>query len=255
MTRGPALGGIGKTRPATTAPRALHPRKDRMSLLERVATLLRANLNDLLDRAEDPEKLSRQILLDIENQLLQVKTQIAIAIADQHRLLKQQKENEEAQAEWRRKAELAVQKGHDDLARHALERSLSHERSAQGFARQLADQAAEAETLRSTYARLQAKLVETKSRAALLLSQHRRNKAATQGSPTAPLTNAARAAAHLSRLADTVAAGDNAAQTHRALQTLALDQPLDERFNTLEQQTQIDALLLELKQNQPRLQS
>ena len=55
-----------------------------MALMERVATLLRANVNDLIDRAEDPEKMLKQLVLDMENQLLQVKTQVAIALADQH---------------------------------------------------------------------------------------------------------------------------------------------------------------------------
>jgi phage shock protein A len=59
-----------------------------MALLERVTTLIRANLNDLIDKAEDPEKMIRQVILDMENQLLQVKTQVAISIADQHVLEK-----------------------------------------------------------------------------------------------------------------------------------------------------------------------
>ena len=63
-----------------------------MSLLERVSTLLRANLNDLVEKAEDPERLLKQIVLDMENQLLQVKTQVAIAIADQHLLDKKRAE-------------------------------------------------------------------------------------------------------------------------------------------------------------------
>jgi site-specific recombinase XerC len=57
-----------------------------MALLERVATLVRANLNDLIDKAEEPEKMIKQVILDMQNQLLQVKTQVAIAIADQHLL-------------------------------------------------------------------------------------------------------------------------------------------------------------------------
>ena len=65
-----------------------------MALLERVATLVRANLNDLIDKAEEPEKMIKQVILDMQNQLLQVKTQVAIAIADQHLLMKKQKENE-----------------------------------------------------------------------------------------------------------------------------------------------------------------
>src|SRR5437588_8009148 len=87
-----------------------------MALLERVSTLIRANLNDLIDKAENPEKLIKQVILDMDNQLLQVKTQVAIAIADQHLLAKKQKENEERIAEWNRKAEMAVGKNQDDLA-------------------------------------------------------------------------------------------------------------------------------------------
>ena len=57
-----------------------------MALLDRVSTLLKANLNDLVEKAEDPERMLKQVVLDMENQLLQVKTQVAIAIADQHLL-------------------------------------------------------------------------------------------------------------------------------------------------------------------------
>ena len=74
-----------------------------MALLERVTTLVRANLNDLVDKAEDPEKMIKQIILDMENQLLQVKTQVAISIADQHVLEKKQKENEESEQQWNRR--------------------------------------------------------------------------------------------------------------------------------------------------------
>ena len=92
-----------------------------MALLERVSTLVRANLNDLIDKAEDPEKMIKQVILDMQNQLLQVKTQVAIAIADQH-VLKKQQENEQSAADGCSKAELAVEKKQDDLARAALER-------------------------------------------------------------------------------------------------------------------------------------
>ena len=96
-----------------------------MALLERVSTLVRANLNDLIDKAEDPEKMIKQVTLDMQNQLLQVKTQVAIAIADQH-LLEKKKENDEKVAEWMRKAELSVDKKQDDLARASLERVESY---------------------------------------------------------------------------------------------------------------------------------
>src|SRR5437667_5614653 len=119
-----------------------------MALLERVSTLVRANLNDLIDRAEHPEKMIKQVILDMQNQLLQVKTQVAIAIADQHLLEKKQKENHDKVGDWTRKAELAVSKQQDDLARAAIERSLSSKQSAQNFEQQVADQKIEVENLK-----------------------------------------------------------------------------------------------------------
>src|SRR2546426_1140968 len=95
-----------------------------MALLERVSALIRANLNDLIDRAEDPQKMLKQVILDMQNQMLQVKTQVAIAIADEHLLGKKLIENEEKHAEWMRKAELAVDKKQEELARAALERAV-----------------------------------------------------------------------------------------------------------------------------------
>src|SRR5580693_4594954 len=112
-----------------------------MALLERVATLIRANLNDLIDQAEEPEKTMKQVILDMRNQLIQVKTQVAIAVADQHVLLKKQKEHEDKAADWVRKAELAVSKGEDDLARAALDRSLGYRTMAGNFEQQVGDQA------------------------------------------------------------------------------------------------------------------
>src|SRR5512133_598898 len=94
-----------------------------MALLERVSTLVRANLNDLIDKAEDPEKMLKQVILDMENQLMQVKTQVAMAVADEHLLQRKRKENEERLAEWMHKAERAVAKNDDALARAALERA------------------------------------------------------------------------------------------------------------------------------------
>ena len=129
-----------------------------MGLMDRVSTLLRANLNDLIDKAEDPSKMIKQVILDMENQLLQVKTQVAISIADQHMLEKKQKENDVKAAEWMRKAELAVDRGQDDLARAALERHKSCERTEESFREQVADQRAQVEMLKSVLGKLEQKL-------------------------------------------------------------------------------------------------
>jgi len=111
-----------------------------MALLERVSTLIRANLNDLVERAENPEKMIKQVILDMQNQFMQVKTQVAIAIADLHLLEKKQKENQDKEKEWMRKAELAVGKNDDTLARAALERSMSFNQMAANFNEQISDQ-------------------------------------------------------------------------------------------------------------------
>src|SRR3974377_58465 len=105
-------------------------RSKTMGLLERVSTLIRANINDLVDRAEDPEKMIKQVILDMENQYLQVKTQVAVSIADQHMLEKKLLENEDNAKDWMRRAELAVDKSQDDLARSALDRSQTSQRLA-----------------------------------------------------------------------------------------------------------------------------
>lgn len=150
-----------------------------MPLIERVSTLLRANLNEMLDRAEDPEATLKQLVLDMENQLLQVKTQVAIALADRHLLEKKVLEQEQNAAAWRRKAETAVGEADDVLARRALQRALGHEQTANAYRRQIAEGAAEAETLRSNYSRLEAKLNATRAECERLLTQHRKNRLLT----------------------------------------------------------------------------
>src|SRR5205814_9181527 len=117
-----------------------------MGLLERVSTLIRANINDMVDRAEDPEKMIKQVILDMENQYLQVKTQVAVSIADQHMLEKKWRENEESGQAWIRKAETAVDKGQDDLARAALDRLQTSQGVAHRYREQVDDKKMEVGT-------------------------------------------------------------------------------------------------------------
>ena len=145
-----------------------------MAVLERVATLVRANLNDLIDRAEDPEKMIKQVIMDMENLLLQVKTQVAISMADHHLLQKKQAEHEDRAAEWMRKAELAVDKQQDDLARAALERFQSVTKLVDGYRQQVEDQRQQVDILRKALEQLDQKLGEARAKSDLLLAQHRR---------------------------------------------------------------------------------
>jgi phage shock protein A len=213
-----------------------------MALLERVATLIRANLNDLVDKAEDPEKMIKQLILDMQNQLLQVKTQVAITIADQHLLMKKQQEHEQSAEEWVRKAELAVTKGQDDLARAALERSMTARQAADNFKEQVADQTAQVENLKTALRKLDLKLAEAKSKSDVLIAQHRRARALSRA------TDARTAAGDTS-----VAAFDRAQSkvshaeaVSQAKAQLAAD-TMDERLAALGKEDTIDKLLAELK--------
>jgi phage shock protein A len=221
-----------------------------MALLERVGTLLRANINDLIEKAEDPEKLAKQLVLDMENQLLQVKTQVAIAIADQHLLQKKLKEHEEAMNQWNRKAELAVQKQQDDLARAALQRSLSNQQLTAGFAQQLEDQTAETETLRNAFANLQQKLHETRSTCEMLIAQHRRARTVGKANAARNLAATQQKSAAFNRLRSTI---QHKEATNTASHMILEAESLEDRFTTLEREDQIERLLEDLKSRQPRL--
>ncbi len=224
-----------------------------MALLERIGTLLRANINDLIDKAEDPEKLAKQLVLDMENQLLQVKTQVAIAIADQHLLDRKLKEHQDAVQQWRRKAELAVEKQNEPLARSALERSLSHQQLATGFAQQLDDQTAEAETLRNAYTRLQQKLQETRATTELLIARNRRARTVAKANHALGKRNAVPAAtttaSTLNRLRSSIESSEATNLAHHLLQS----ESLEDSFDHLEKEDQINRLLEDLKNRQPRL--
>ena len=225
-----------------------------MALMERVATLLRANVNDMIDRAEDPEKMLKQLVLDMENQLLQVKTQVAIAIADQHLLQKKGKEQEESAASWRAKAEMAVSKRKDEMARAALERALSHEQMAESFARQVAEQTAEATALRASYTKLQGKLHETQAQCEMLVAQHRRAKMV--GKATAAreaVETGAVAAVRGGALARFKARIQNAEADNHAGKTLLEGESLDDDFAKMEREEKVEKLLGELKLKQGRM--
>jgi phage shock protein A len=214
-----------------------------MALLERVSTLVRANLNDLIDKAEHPEKMIKQVILDMHNQLLQVKTQVAIAIADQHLLEKRRKENEDKVAEWMHKAELAVDKKQDDLARVALERVESYRDLTDGFAQQVTDQKAQVENLKTALRQLEQKLTEAQAKADLLIAQHRRARAVGKASDAKMAAGNGSSAAAFDRMKRKVTHSEALSE---AKSEIAADN-MEERLAALEKEDRIEQLLVELK--------
>jgi phage shock protein A len=214
-----------------------------MALLERVSTLVRANLNDLIDKAEHPEKMIKQVILDMQNQLLQVKTQVAIAIADQHLLDKKKKENEEKVADWMRKAELAVDKKQDDLARAALQRVESYRELSESFAQQLVDQKAQVENLKSALRNLEQKLTEAQAKADLLVAQHRRARAVGKASDAKMAAGNGSSANAFNRMKHKVAHAE--AHSNAKAEIAAAD--MEDRLAALEKEDRIEQLLADMK--------
>src|SRR5260370_24507281 len=214
-----------------------------MALLERVATLVRANLNDLIDRAEHPEKMIKQVMLDMDSELMQVKTQVDIAIADEHLLLKKQKENEEKAAEWKRKAELAVDKKQDDLARVALERGMTCRSMSDGFAQQVADQKAQVEALKSALHKLEQKLQEAQAKSDQMMAQHRRSRALGKASDARMAVAGGSAVGTFDRMKNKVNRSEAVSQAKSEM----ADANVEERLAALGKEDEIEKLLGELK--------
>ncbi|HEY1754992.1 MAG TPA: PspA/IM30 family protein [Bryobacteraceae bacterium] len=214
-----------------------------MALLERVSTLVRANLNDLIDQAENPEKMIKQVILDMQNQLLQVKTQAAIAMADQHVLERRHKETVEQESEWMRKADLAVGKQQDALARAALERALSSKQMAAAFAQQVADQKVEVENLRTALDKLEQKLAEAESKSEMLIAQHRRAQVLARSSEARINMGDRGKLATFDRMKAKVRRAEAIGQ---AKSEMASDD-VEDKLATLEKDDQVEQLLAELK--------
>ena len=214
-----------------------------MALLERVATLIRANLNDLIDKSENPEKMVKQVLLDMQNQFMQVKTQVAIAIADLHLLEKKRAENDAKHYEWMRMAELAVEKGQDDLARTALDRAMSYEQMSKNFMEQLEDQKSQVELLKNALRDLEKKIAEARTKSELLVTQHRRSRAMARAADAHFSANNADPSATFARLQDE-------AQRQAAIgeaKAELIGEDVEMRFAALERGDKIEKLLAEIK--------
>ena len=144
-----------------------------MNLLERVLTLLGANLNSMIEKADDPEKVLRQLQLDMRNQLVQVKTQVATAIAEGHKLQKRCKERMVEADTWLKKAEQAIQQNNDDTARKALSQYNDILKQARRYEQLQKEQEQLVITMRGALRQLEAKISEVETTIDLLVTRKR----------------------------------------------------------------------------------
>ncbi len=148
-----------------------------MAIVQRFWTVIKSNLNHLIGKAEDPEKMLNQMLLDMQEQLINAKKQVAVAIADEKRLLKQHEDERTKAREWEEKAMLAINAGKDDLAKQALDRKAEHDKLASGFETQWQSQKQAVEQLKVALTGLNSKIDDAKRKKNLLIARARRAEA------------------------------------------------------------------------------
>jgi len=148
-----------------------------MGIFSRLATLIKSNLNDLISKSEDPEKMLNQIVLDMNTQLVEAKKQVASSIADEKRLAKQYEQEAANAAEWERRAMMALRAGNEELAKEALARKKEHDQLAQTFKDQWQKQKQSVESLKRALRMLNDKIEEAKRKKNVLLARKKRAEA------------------------------------------------------------------------------
>jgi phage shock protein A len=148
-----------------------------MGIFSRLAQLIKSNLNDLISKSEDPEKMLNQVVLDMNNQLVEAKKQVAASIADEKRLAKQYEQEAANAAEWERRAMMALRAGNEELAKEALARKREHDALAATFKDQHTKQKNAVEQLKKALRMLNDKIEEAKRKKNVLIARKKRAEA------------------------------------------------------------------------------
>jgi len=214
-----------------------------MSFLGRIRDLLSANINDLLDKAEDPEKMANEYLRQLNDQFYQAKTEVAAAMADENRLQQRMVQYYAEAEKWQGNAESALRSGKEDLARAALQRKLQAEKLAKQYEQQYQAQSEQVDQLEEGLANLETRIAETKARRDLIIAK--KNRARTQESLQTTIRSMGRISAmdRLDMLEDRV--DDRLA--HAQAMTELEGSTLEHQFRQLEQEAGVDSELEELK--------
>jgi phage shock protein A len=148
-----------------------------MGIFSRIGTLLKSNINEVISKAEDPEKMLNQVLTDMKQQLIEAKKQVAVSIADEKRLRKQVEDERGKGKDWERKAMMAVRAGDDVLAREALSRKTEHDASTEALDKQWHLQKQAVDKLKDQLRMLNNKIEEAKRKKHILIARKKRAEA------------------------------------------------------------------------------
>lgn len=151
-----------------------------MGLFDRVSRVFRANINDLVSKAEDPEKVLEQAVIDMQEDLVQMRQAVARSIATQKRTEQQYNKNQTEANNWQQRAQLALSKGDENLAREALVRKKSFSDTATSLKTQLDQQSTQVATMKRNLIALESKISEAKTKKDMLKSRANAAKANKQ---------------------------------------------------------------------------
>ncbi|MFW5742307.1 MAG: PspA/IM30 family protein [Spirochaetota bacterium] len=219
-----------------------------MGIFDRFRRVVKSNLNDMISKAENPEKMLNQLIVDMNQQLIESKKSVASAIADEKKLERQVKENLAAGQEWERKAMLAVRAGKDDLAKEALVRKQEFDKTAAQYKEQWEAQHESVEKLKSALRGLQQKIEEAQRKKNLLVARARRAEAQKRINETIggmADTSAFEAFDQMSKRMDQIEAENDAMLE---IEGTSENESLEQQFAQLEAGGNTDQLLEGLKQ-------
>ena len=218
-----------------------------MGIFGRMKTLMKANVNDLASKAENPERVLNQLIRDMEDQLTAAKMQVRDTIADQKRLEKQLEQAQASAAEWERKAMTAINADRDDLAREALGRKQEADEQCAQYQSNLELQRANAEELKGALRQLAAKVEEAQRKKNVLIARQKRVEATNQMSTTATTTSNTSAFESFERSAAKIENFEAEVEAHAEISETVKADDLDRRLHTLEEKHGADDALAELK--------
>jgi phage shock protein A len=226
-----------------------------MGIFSLIKTVVSSNINDFISKSEKPGKMLNQVIFEMNEQLIESKKAVAMAIADEKKL-ERERENQSAQArEWERKAMLAVNADKDDLAKEALLRKAEYDKAAAEYQKQWESQKASVDQLKESLRELQGKIEEAQRKKNLLIARAKRAEAQQKIQNTISSVSGNHSAFDaFDRMAAKVDQMEAQADAAKELEDFSKDTNLEKRFAELEKSDgSADIMLLELKQKMKAL--
>ena len=214
-----------------------------MGLFDRLWRVIRANINSLVGAAEDPEKILEQAVMDMQEDLVQLRQAVAGAIAAQKRTERQCSQAESTAAEWYQRAQLALQKGEENLAREALTRKKSYQETATAMKASLGQQNAVVTQLKDNMRALESKISEAKSKKDMYIARARSAKASERLQEMMGNLNTGSALSAFERMEEKVMQLESRSEAIAELGT----NDLEKKFLSLEGAEDVDSELAAMK--------